>query len=181
MPKDKSVYFQKYYKENRPSILAKRRLRYQHDPEYKERMRAKARDRARRKADERRAQKAEENRRKSADLKNRQLNLESLGPQKVKRWPVGEFVTASVVASALNVSLGTLGNWIRGEVIPPPTISTTAGKHLFSFTYLHLVRDCRIEALAKGMVNGEFKEFVNEQYKAIRDTEEKLREGETVG
>lgn len=180
MPKDKAAYFEKYYKENRPAILAKRRLRYQHDPEYKERMRAKARDRARLKAEERRAQRAEENRRKAAALKGRKLNLDSLGPQKVKRWPVGDFVTASVVSTALNVSLGTLGNWIRGGVIPPPTVSSTAGKHLFSLAYLHLVRDCRIESLSEGMVNGEFKTLANERYEAIRDTEEKLRKGETV-
>jgi DNA-binding transcriptional regulator YiaG len=179
-PKDKSVYFAKYYKENRPAILAKRRLRYQHDPEYKARMQEKARERARKKAAERRAARAEENRKKALGLKKKPLDLDLLGPQKVKRWPVGDFVTASVVATALNVSLGTLGNWIRGGVVPPPTVSSTAGKHLFSLAYLNLVRDCRIEALAQGMVNGEFKHLVNERYETIRDTEERLRKGETI-
>jgi len=79
------------------------------------------------------------------------------------------------------VSLGTLGNWIRGGTLPRPTVSSTAGKHLFSFAYLELVRQCRIEALKTGLVNGEFKDLVNTRYEEIRADEEKLREGESVG
>ena len=177
MPRDKSEYFAKYYEEHRPAILAKRRLRYKNDPEYRKRMQQKARDRARKKAAERRKTKLDASRSYADDLRKKKLNLESLGPQKVKHWPVGDFVTASVVAQALDVSLGTLGNWIRGGTLPPPTVSSTAGKHLFSIEYLTLVRDCRIEALSAGMVNGEFSKLVKSKYETIRASEECLRRG----
>jgi len=177
MPRDKSEYFAKYYEEHRPAILAKRRLRYKNDPEYRVRMQQKARDRARKKAAERRQTKLDSLKAHADDLRKKRLNLESLGPQKVKHWPVGDFVTASVVAQALNVSLGTLGNWIRGGTLPPPTVSSTAGKHLFSIDYLNLVRDCRIQALASGMINGDFSDLVKSKYEGIRSSEESLRRG----
>ena len=177
MAPDKAIYFARYYKEHRPAILAKRRLRYKNDPEYRAKMQAKARDRVRRKADDRRKEKITKTQQKAQDLKSRAIDLDSLGSQKVKRWPVGDFVTTSVVAEALGVSLGTLGNWLRGKIIPPPTISSTAGKHLFSVEYLQLVRDCRIKSLAKGLMNGEFGEMANERYESIRDKEELMRRG----
>lgn len=177
MPRDKSEYFARYYEDHRPAILAKRRLRYKNDPEYRARMQQKARDRARQKAVERRTTKLGESRAKADAIRKTRLDLTSLGPQKVKKWPVGDFVTASVVASALNVSLGTLGNWIRGGTLPPPTVSSTAGKHLFSLDYLSLVRDCRIEALGSGMINGDFSSLVKQRYESIRAAEESLRRG----
>lgn len=177
MAPDKSIYFARYYRDHRPSILAKRRLRYRNDPEYREKMQEKARDRARLKAEERRKQQVSNTQQRADDLKNHSIDFEALGAQKLKHWPVGDFVTASVVAEALGVSRETLGNWIRGNMIPPPTISSTAGKHLFSIDYLSLVRDCRIESLAKGFANGEFGEFVLSRYESIRETEESMRNG----
>lgn len=181
MARDKSVYFAQYYDDNKPAILAKRRLRYRNDPEYRKRMQEKARERARRKADERRAAKIAKKQSHANKIEGMSIDLDKLGPQKVKRWPVGDFVTASVVAMSLDVSLGTLGNWIRSGTIPRPTISSTAGKHLFSFAYLDLVRSCRVEALRTGLVNGEFRDLVNAKYEAIREDEEKLRNGESIG
>jgi hypothetical protein len=177
MATDKSVYFAKYYKKNRPAILAKRRIRYKNDPEYRIKMQEKARERARLKAEERRKQKVVEIQQHADNLRQQKIDLDSLGSQKVKRWPVGDFVTASVVAEALDVSLGTLGNWIRGGIIPQPTISSTAGKHLFSVDYLSLVRECRIEALSQGLVNGEFGKLVNSRYASIKENEQSLRKG----
>ena len=177
MAPDKSIYFAKYYKDHRPAILAKRRLRYKNDPEYRAKMQEKARDRARRKADERRKEKIAKIQQRAKDLQAHAVDLDSFGSQMVKHWPVGDFVTASVLAEALGVSLGTLGNWIRGKIVPPPTISTTAGKHMFSVEYLQLVRDCRIDALSKGLVNGEFGKMANERYESIRDKEELMRRG----
>ena len=176
-PRDKAAYFAQYYEDNRPAILAKRRLRYRNDPEYRTRMQQKARDRAREKAVEHRKIKLADARSYADDLRKRKLNLDDLGPQKVKHWPVGDFVTASVVAQALNVSLGTLGNWIRGGTLPPPTVSSTAGKHLFSLGYLELVRECRIHALANGMINGDFGDLVKSRYKEIVAAEDLLRRG----
>jgi hypothetical protein len=181
MVKDKSAYFARYYKKHKPAILAKRRLRYANDPEHRTRMQEKARERARQKALERRKERIVEARKYAAELQSQKIDLHELGPQKVKRWPVGEFVTASVVATSLDISLGSLNNWLRSGTLPPPTVSSTSGKHLFSIQYLNLVRDTRIEALRSGMVNGAFGKLVNEKYQAIRDTEEKLRKGETVG
>jgi hypothetical protein len=140
-------------------------------------MQAKARERARRKAAERRKNKLTESAARADDLRKKKLDFNSLGPQKVKHWPVGDFVTASVVATALNVSLGTLGNWLRGGTLPAPTVSSTAGKHLFSLEYLDLVRDCRIKALSAGMMNGDFSALVNGRYEEIRESEERLRRG----
>jgi len=177
MAMDKSIYFAKYYKKNRPAILAKRRIRYRNDPEYRIKMQEKARERARLKAEERRKQKVIEIKEHANELKHQEIDLDSLGSQKVKRWPVGDFVTASVVAQALDVSLGTLGNWIKGGIVPPPTISSTAGKHLFSVEYLSLVRECRIEALSRGLVNGDFGKMVNSRYDSIREKEQSLRKG----
>jgi len=175
--RDKSAYFAQYYEDNRPAILAKRRLRYRNDPEYRHRMQQKARDRAREKAVEQRKTNLDDSRTHADDLRKKSLNLADFGPQKVKHWPVGDFVTASVVAQALNVSLGTLGNWIRGGTLPSPTVSSTAGKHLFSLSYLELVRECRIHALANGMSNDGFSEFVKSKYQEIVASEELLRNG----
>lgn len=174
---DNSARFAKYYEENRSAILFKRRIRYKNDPEYRKKMQAKAREVARLKTDERRRQRMAEARDHAKQLAAQQLDLDSLGPQKVKRWPVGDFVTGSVVAEALSVSLGTLGNWIRTGILPSPTISSTAGKHLFSLSYLNLVRECRIDAMSKGLLNGEFGKLVNSRYASIREKEELMRKG----
>jgi|APIni6443716594_1056825.scaffolds.fasta_scaffold00007_16 hypothetical protein len=180
MTADKSVYFAQYYNVNSPAILAKRRLRYKNDPEYRKKMQEKARERARRKADERRSDKIDQMKQYADQIQKHKVDLSGLGSQKVKRWPVGDFVTASVVADALDVSLGTLGNWIRGGVVPPPTVSSTAGKHLFSIQYLDLVRACRIEALRSGTSNGTFKSLMASKYAGIISTEKKLRNGESI-
>ena len=181
MSTDKSVYFAQYYDDNKPAILAKRRLRYRNDPEYRKKMQEKARERARRKADERRAAKIFKKQAHADKIENTSIDFTALGPQKVKRWPVGEFVTASVVAMSLDISLGTLGNWLRSKTLPQPTISSTAGKHLFSFAYLELIRSCRIHALRTGMSNVEFKTLVDMRYEEISANEERLRRGESVG
>jgi len=175
-----SSYFARYYEKNRAAILAKRRLRYQNDEGYRERMRGKARERAQNKAKEQRVEKAERDHRFAQELQERDLQLDELGPQKVKHWPVGEFVTSSVICTALDISIGTLSNWLRVGILPPPTVSSTAGKHLFSMQYLELVRDCRIESLQKSMENGAFGRLVNNQYKKIKAKEEKLRRGESL-
>lgn len=174
---DTASYFAKYYKNHRPVILAKRRLRYKNDPEYRAKMQEKARTRARQKADERRKEMLAKVQQKAVDLQNHPVDLNSFGSQKVKRWPVGEFVTASVMAGALGISLGTLGNWIKGDIIPSPTISSTAGKHLFSIEYLDLVRGCRIEALSAGGTNEDFRKLAAIRYETIRNNEELMRRG----
>jgi len=174
---DKSDYFAKYYKEHRPAILAKRRLRYKNDPEYRAKMQKKARDRARQKIGARRTETIANIQQKATDLKNQTIDLDSLGSQKVKRWPVGEFVTASVMAEALGVSLATLGNWVKSGIVPSPTVSSTAGKHLFSVEYLDLVRTCRIDVLAAGGANDDFRKLVTEKYKTIQGNEEFMRRG----
>lgn len=175
---DKSAYFAKYYKNHRPAILAKRRLRYKNDSEYRAKMQEKARTRARQKADGRRKETLASVHQKAADLSKHIIDLDSLGSQKVKRWPVGEFVTASVMAEALGISLGTLGNWIKSKIVPSPTVSSTAGKHLFSIEYLDLVRTCRIEALSAGGNNNDFRELVTARYTAIQNNEEVMRRGD---
>lgn len=177
--KNKTEYFAKYYEENRPAILAKRRIRYKNDPEYREKMREKARERARRKAEESKRERVEKSRSKAEDLRRKSLNLATFSPQQIKRWPVGDFVTSSVVSEALNVSVGTLGNWIRTGVLPPPTISSTAGKHMFSIEYLNMVRNCRIEALSSGLEN-KFEDLVKSKYADIKDSEDLMRRGGLV-
>jgi len=174
---DKSTYFAEYYKSHRPIILAKRRLRYKNDPEYRVKMQEKARVRAQQKTNERNKEFLGKVQQKAIDLQNNPVNLDSFGSQKVKRLPVGEFVTASVMAEALGVSLGTLGNWVKGGIIPSPTISSTAGKHLFSIEYLDLIRACRIESLSIGGTNEDFRKLAADKYETIRGREELMRRG----
>jgi hypothetical protein len=61
--------------------------------------------------------------------------------------------------------------------LPPPTISSTAGRNLFSTAYLNLIRDLRIQALDRGLRNGDFGKMVSDAYETIRVQEERIRSG----
>jgi DNA-binding transcriptional regulator YiaG len=173
-------YYSKYYEQNKGRIKQARKDKYRVDKIFREKQQKRARDRARRLATEKREERAQASVHKARTLRAMEINLDEFSSQQVKRWPVGTLVTSSVICHALNISLGTLSNWVKKELIPEPTIRTSVRNYLFSVDYLQVVRISRIEALEQNLSLDEFKILAHKQYEIIRDKEEGIRKGGAV-
>jgi hypothetical protein len=173
-------YYAEYYKRNKDEILRKRRAKYQEDAAYRERQQRRARTRARGLAETKRLARDMQNRLRATKLREMMIDLTALSSQQVKNWPVGTLVTSSVICMVLDISLGTLSNWVKKKILPTPTIMSTAGNFLFSVPYLDVVRAARIEALDNSLSLDKFSKLANKMYGTIQAQEESLWKGGSI-
>jgi len=175
-----SGYYAEYYRRNKDDILQKRREKYQEDRPYRERQQRRARNRARGLAEGKRAERAMQNHFRATKLRDMLVDLTELSSQQVKNWPIGTLVTSSVICTVLDISLGTLSNWVKKKILPRPTIMSTAGNFLFSVPYLDVVRAARIEALDDSLTLNKFAKLANKMYGTIKAQEESLWKGGSI-
>jgi hypothetical protein len=178
--KTQADYYSEYYEKNKERIKKARKEKYRTDKSFRERQQKRARDRARRLATQKRDERAQENVHKARQLRAMEIDLDAFSSQQVKRWPVGTLITSSVICYALDISLGTLSNWVKKEIVPEPTIRTSVRNYLFSVDYLQSVRVARIEALEKNLTLDQFKDLAHKKYEDIKDKEDSIRRGGAV-
>jgi hypothetical protein len=158
------TYWERYWRENKDKILAKRRARYANDPEYREAIKERSRKRWR------------EELRKGGRTKGKKPGKRYLRPKVVSIrgedvlvYGIGEF------ADLIGYTVATLKNWERLGVLPPATAVDGHGRRWYSKAFIEWF-DGVIDAFRdKGWELETFKEAVEVEY------ERALREGTVEG
>lgn len=158
------TYWDRYWRENREKILAKRRQKYASDPAYREMVKERSRRRWR------------EELRKGGREKGRKPGKRYLRPKivvigglDVKVHGIGEF------ADIIGYTIATLKNWEKGGILPQATAVDDFGRRWYSMAFIQWF-DGVIEAFRdKGWELETFKEAVESEYKRA------LREGTIEG
>lgn len=116
-----TTYFQRWYAENRDTLLNKRRKRYREDKDYAEKCRENARNRPR-VGTQRHGSRA---RRPVAFV---------LGGRNMKGWTVAH------LAKRLGRSVPTIRNWVKSGAMPDSPIRTDMGHRLYTDGMILVVR-----------------------------------------
>lgn len=125
-----SSYFAKYYAENKEKILSRRRQRYKEDPEYREKIMARAREAKRKLLAKRKVERA-----KNKD-KNQPTRFRiQYGDEEI---PVDMYTTGQV-AKKLGRTTQTIRIWEKNGLIPEALYRTTAHDRLYTELQLTLL------------------------------------------
>lgn len=138
MTEEGSSYFAKYYADNKDKILSRRRERYKEDPEYREKIKARAREAKRKLLAKRREERAK-NKDKITPI---WFQIQYGG----KEIPVKMYTTGQV-AKKLGRTTQTIRIWEKNGLIPEATYRTAAHDRLYTELQLNLL----IEAYRKAV------------------------------
>ena len=130
MSEEGSSYFSKYYAENKKEISEKKKRRYQEDPEYREKIKARARARKKMLAEERKKQKQHE-----VDRENPIWFRIEFGDSEI---PVRMY-TIGQLAKRLGRKTQTIRVWERKGIMPEATYRSSAKDRLYTELQVRLI------------------------------------------
>jgi hypothetical protein len=153
------TYWDRYWRENKEKILAKRRKRYAEDPEYRESIKARSRKRWR------------EELRKGGREKGKKPGKRYLRPKvvvirgiDVKVFGIGEF------ADLIGYTVATLKNWERLGILPQATAVDGHGRRWYSKAFIGWFDGVIERFRDHGWELEKFKEAVEGEYeRALRE------------
>jgi len=135
---ERDQYMRNYYTENRERILARRRIRYANDPEYKRKLTEQRRRTRQRK---RLLEKRDVRKELGDTIRDKGKPMKIYNNQRT-HYAIVRMFTVGRVADLIGIKRTHIYNWIHANRLPEANYVMKNGWRLFTEYEVHIIKDC---------------------------------------